>query len=162
TPNAIGMLLAIIQIALFLIFPMKQGRLSPIQRCFNPSCCAAAASFSSSDENGSHFEFKLLHYLNTAYTIIEKVKEPYIQEKNSLLSSNREPVHIAVIDEMKPEKSWISNATEKNGPIASELTSELIENESKPSLTNLSKFHYFTLQREATGHRDKLNWIEGF
>ncbi|KAL3982448.1 Sugar efflux transporter for intercellular exchange family protein [Acanthocheilonema viteae] len=87
TPNAIGMLLAIIQIALFLIFPMKQGRLSPIQRCFNPSCCAAAASFSSSDEN--------------------------------------------VIDEMKPEKSWISNATEKNGPIASELTSELIENESE-------------------------------
>ncbi|VIO87040.1 Uncharacterized protein BM_BM4758 [Brugia malayi] len=50
TPNAIGMLLAMIQIALFLIFPMKQGRLSPVQRCFNPSCCATAASFSS-DEN---------------------------------------------------------------------------------------------------------------
>ncbi|VDM07807.1 unnamed protein product [Wuchereria bancrofti] len=49
TPNAIGMLLALIQIALFLIFPMKQGRLSPVQQCFNP-CCATAASFSS-DEN---------------------------------------------------------------------------------------------------------------
>ncbi|MCP9265648.1 Sugar transporter SWEET [Dirofilaria immitis] len=51
TPNAIGMMLAMIQIALFLIFPMKQGRLSPVQRCFGPSCCAPASSSSSSDEN---------------------------------------------------------------------------------------------------------------
>uniref|UniRef100_A0A0R3RQA5 Sugar transporter SWEET n=1 Tax=Elaeophora elaphi TaxID=1147741 RepID=A0A0R3RQA5_9BILA len=71
TPNAIGMLLAMIQIALFLIFPMKQGRLSPIQRCFNPSCCAAAASSSSSDDNGSHFQSKLLHYLNPSHSLLQ-------------------------------------------------------------------------------------------
>uniref|UniRef100_A0A1I7W0S6 Sugar transporter SWEET1 n=1 Tax=Loa loa TaxID=7209 RepID=A0A1I7W0S6_LOALO len=65
TPNAIGMLLAMIQIGLFLIFPMKQGRLSPVQRCFNPSCCAMAASSFSSEENGSHFESKLLWCLNS-------------------------------------------------------------------------------------------------
>ncbi|VDO38611.1 unnamed protein product [Onchocerca flexuosa] len=51
-PNAIGMILAMIQIALFLVFPMKQGRLSLVQRCFGPSCCAIAASPPSSDENG--------------------------------------------------------------------------------------------------------------
>uniref|UniRef100_A0A915PCG9 Sugar transporter SWEET n=1 Tax=Setaria digitata TaxID=48799 RepID=A0A915PCG9_9BILA len=110
TPNAIGMLLAMIQIALFLIFPMKQGRLSPIQRCFNPSCCAAAAPSSISDEN-------------------EKLKEPYtVQEKNSLLSSNKESVHIAVIDEMKPKKSWVNDAINKNELV----TEKLGNNESRP------------------------------
>ncbi|VIO87039.1 Uncharacterized protein BM_BM4758 [Brugia malayi] len=102
TPNAIGMLLAMIQIALFLIFPMKQGRLSPVQRCFNPSCCATAASFSS-DEN-------------------EKLKKPYIQEKNSLLSSNRESVHVAVINEMKPKKLWINSAAKKSELVDSDLS----------------------------------------
>ncbi|VDK75646.1 unnamed protein product [Litomosoides sigmodontis] len=62
TPNAIGMLLAMVQMALFLIFPMKQGGLSPTQRCFNPSRCVTSASSSSSDENGWHLESKLLHY----------------------------------------------------------------------------------------------------
>ncbi|KAM3725513.1 Sugar transporter SWEET1 [Dirofilaria immitis] len=102
TPNAIGMMLAMIQIALFLIFPMKQGRLSPVQRCFGPSCCAPASSSSSSDEN-------------------EKLKNPYIQEKNSLLISNRESVHVAVIDEMKSKKSWVSHATNRNELMGSEL-----------------------------------------
>lgn len=80
------MLLAMIQVALFLIFPMKQGRLSPTQQCFNPSCCVTAASSSSSDENGWHSESKLLH-LNNTYTTVDIEQGKYVRKVSATHTS---------------------------------------------------------------------------
>ncbi|VDN03390.1 unnamed protein product [Thelazia callipaeda] len=60
TPNSIGVILALIQVSLFLIFPMKQGHLSPFQRCFGDSCCAIEAPVSPSDDTGIYSQCELI------------------------------------------------------------------------------------------------------
>lgn len=53
-PNGIGMSLAVVQIALFLIFPMKQGSVAPLIRLLRICGCIKSTSKSTDDGNNNY------------------------------------------------------------------------------------------------------------